>query len=66
MSVEKEEANLYFWYIGHNRRAFASSAARKAAPDVTLTVDGKEVTVPAGMGRLFLAILGGNFLNFNV
>ncbi|PVG03972.1 putative NADH dehydrogenase 78K chain precursor [Serendipita vermifera] len=36
------------WGLSHNRRTFASSAARKAAPDVTLTVDGKEVTVPAG------------------
>ncbi|KAG8805250.1 NADH dehydrogenase (ubiquinone) 78K chain precursor, 5-prime end, partial [Serendipita sp. 399] len=33
---------------GGIRRTFASSTARKAAPDVTLTVDGKEVTVPAG------------------
>lgn len=34
--------------IGPTRRAFSSSVARKAAPDVTLTVDGKEVTVPTG------------------
>ncbi|KIO30113.1 hypothetical protein M407DRAFT_158305 [Tulasnella calospora MUT 4182] len=30
------------------QRTFSSSSSRKAAPDVTLTVDGKEVTVPAG------------------
>lgn len=29
-------------------RSFTSSASRRAAPDITLTVDGKEVTVPAG------------------
>jgi NADH dehydrogenase (ubiquinone) Fe-S protein 1 len=29
-------------------RVFSSSAARRQAPDITLTVDGKEVTVPAG------------------
>ncbi|KAG8781022.1 NADH dehydrogenase (ubiquinone) 78K chain precursor, 5-prime end [Serendipita sp. 405] len=33
---------------GGIRRSFASSTVRKAAPDITLTVDGKEVTVPAG------------------
>jgi NADH dehydrogenase (ubiquinone) Fe-S protein 1 len=30
------------------KRMFSSSAPRRAAPDITLTVDGKEVTVPAG------------------
>jgi hypothetical protein len=34
--------------IGINKRSFSSSVTKKAAPDITLTVDGKEVTVPAG------------------
>ena len=33
------------------RRTFASTSARGA--DITLTVDGKEVTVPQGFGGLY-------------
>ena len=36
---------LFFWVVS-GRRTFASTSARGA--DITLTVDGKEVTVPQG------------------
>ena len=35
--------------IVSGRRTFTSTFAR-GAPDITLTVDGKEVTVPQGLG----------------
>ena len=36
---------FFFWVVS-DRRTFASTSARGA--DITLTVDGKEVTVPQG------------------
>ena len=35
------------------RRTFASTSASARGADITLTVDGKEVTVPQGFGGLY-------------